>query len=573
MNKWCKLSALSLAAALLPWSVSTAADIDGNRLQNADKEPDNWMTYHSTYRSWHYSALDQINTGNVSGLKEAWSHVASRSVRGLQSYPLVADGVLYYSGSYNQVWALDGATGEVLWQFKAKLNDDLVAKQTHSPYNRGIALGYGNVYMGTLDGKLVAVDMKSGKQVWETKLVDSEKLTVGFTGAPLLVKDKVIIGAQGGEWPSRGPIFGVDAKTGKQLWRFFTVAGEDNNGDAKKTWLNDSWKTGGGGGWMPGGYDPETNSVWWGTANPAPLYDWSGPDFKTKGARPGDNLYTTSVILLDPDSGKLKSFHQELPHDAWDFDSATGEFVMVEKDGKKYTVHPSKSGFVWVYDRNGKVQNVWRLIKNINFVQDIKPNGELVGRRDMTEGKHKSLCPFIAGGMSWNMGSYNPKTGMLYKVGNEWCMDLEIKKTTPILEPAAQLNIGADFNIINPPDGKARGHVSARDPITGKMSWEINFPEPPLASLLSTGGNLLFVPDARGWLHAYDATNGKELWSHNNGQGHNGGIISYRAKGKQYIAVMTGWGGLAGDDYATFFGGTFAQMPKDSGVLKVFALP
>jgi glucose dehydrogenase len=183
------------------------------------------------------------------------------------------------------------------------------------------------------------------------------------------------------------------------------------------------------------------------------------------------------------------------------------------------------------------------------------------------------LCPFIAGGMSWNMGSYNPKTGMLYKVGNEWCMDLEIKKTTPILEPMAQLNIGADFNIVNPPDGKARGHVSARDPITGAMKWEINFPEPPLASLLSTGGNLLFVPDARGFLRAYDATSGSELWSHNNGQGHNGGIITYTAKGKQYVAVMTGWGGLAGDDYAEFFKGTFAQMPKDSGIIKVFALP
>jgi PQQ-dependent dehydrogenase (methanol/ethanol family) len=568
-------SAMAIAAIVAAGCGTTprAADVTPDRLAKADSEPGNWMTYHGNYQSWHYSGLSDINTGNVKNLKEAWSHVASRSVRGLQSYPLAVDGVLYYSGSYNQVWAIDGATGDVLWQYKQKLNEDLVSKQTHSPYNRGIAIGYGNIYMGTLDGKLVAIDAKTGALKWETKLVNSEKLTVGFTGAPLLVKDKVIIGAQGGEWPDRGPIFGVDAKTGKQLWRFYTAGGEADNGDARNTWLNDSWKTGGGGGWMPGGYDVETNTVWWGTANPAPLYDWSGPDYKTKGARPGDNLYTTSVILLDPDTGKLKSFHQELPHDAWDFDSATGEFIMIERDGKKYTVHPNKSGFVFVYDRNAKVQNVWRLIKNINFVQDIKPDGTLVGRRDMTEGKQStSLCPFIAGGMSWNMGSYNPKTGMLYKVGNEWCMNLTIQKTTPVLEPMAQLNIGADFNIVNPPDGKARGHVSARDPISGAMKWEINFPEPPLASLLSTGGNLLFVPDARGWLHAYDAGTGAELWKHNNGQGHNGGIITYSAKGKQYVAVMTGWGGLAGDDYATFFGGTYAQMPKDSGIIKVFAL-
>jgi PQQ-dependent dehydrogenase (methanol/ethanol family) len=561
------ISALVLAAAAI------AADVDFNRLLKADGDADNWLTYHGSYRGWHYSALDEINSGNVGRLTEVWSHVAAHSTRGLQTYPLAADGVLYYSGSYNQLWALDGATGEVLWHYQQKLNDDLVAKQTHSPYNRGIALGYGNVYMGTLDGKLVAVDMKTGSLNWETKLINSEKLTVGFTGAPLLVKDKVIIGAQGGEWPYRGPIFGVDARTGKEVWQFFTAGGNADDSNARSTWGNDTWKTGGGGGWMPGGYDPDTNSVWWGTANPAPLYDWSGPDFMTKGARPGTNLYTTSVLLLDPDTGKLKAFHQELPHDAWDFDSAVGEFVMLDHGGSKYVVHPNKSGFVFVYDRDAKVKNVWRLVKNINFVEDIKPDGTLVGRRDMTLGKHKSLCPYIAGGISWNMGTYNPKTGLFYKVGNEWCMDLEIVNAPPITEPMAQLDIGANFNVVNPPDGHARGHVDARDPVTGKASWQIDFPEPPLASLLSTGGNLLFVPDARGVLHAYDATTGKELWSHNDGQGHNGGIITYKAKGKQYVAVVTGFGGLAGDDYASFFGGVYAQMPKDSGVLKVFALP
>jgi len=226
MTRSWHVAALSLASLLLTGAAATAAEIDAKRLISADKEADNWLTYHGSYKSWHYSALAEINSKNVRNLREAWSHVASRSVRGLQSYPLAADGVLYYSGSYNQVWALDGATGEVLWQYKQKLNEDLVAKQTHSPYNRGIALGYGNVYMGTLDGKLAAIDMKTGNLKWETKLVNSEKVTVGFTGAPLLVKDKVIVGAQGGEWPDRGPIFGVDANTGKQLWRFYTAGSE-----------------------------------------------------------------------------------------------------------------------------------------------------------------------------------------------------------------------------------------------------------------------------------------------------------------------------------------------------------
>jgi PQQ-dependent dehydrogenase (methanol/ethanol family) len=567
---------VAAAAAATVASTALAADVTSQRLLNADKTPADWLTYHGTYKSWHYSGLDQINAGNVGKLKVAWSHATPKSTRGLQTFPLVADGILYYSGAYNQIFALDGATGNLIWAFKQKLDDDLVSKQTHSPYNRGIAIGDGNIYMGTLDGKLVAVDMKTGSLKWETPLVDSKKLTVGFTGAPLYVNGKIIIGSQGGEWPYRGPIFGVDAATGKLAWTFFTVAGnEGTDTDKRDTWGGESWKTGGGGGWMAGGYDPKSNTVYWGTANPAPLYDWGGADWKTKGARPGDNLYTTSVLALDPDTGKLKSYHQELPHDAWDFDSAVGEFVMLERGGKSYVVHPNKGGFVFVYDRQLKVQNVWRGVKNINFVKDINPKtGELIGRRDLAEGKHQALCPFIAGGYSWNAGSYNPGTGLYYKVGNEWCMDLEVIKTTPILEPMAQLNIGSNFTVnkMNPDGSKAHGHVSARDPITGKMKWEVKYAEPPLASLLSTKGNLVFVPDARGYLRALDARTGKQLWSHNNGQGHNGGIISYMAKGKQYIAVATGWGGLAGDDYKTLYGEPFASMPTDQGALVVFGL-
>ncbi len=549
------LSAAALAAIVTIGAPARAADIDAKRLLEADKHPADWLTYHGSYKSWHYSGLDQINASNVKNLKVAWTHATPRSVRGLQTFPLVADGVLYYSGSFNQLFALDGATGNLIWAYKQKLNEDLVAKQTHSPYNRGIAIGSGNIYMGTLDGKLVAVDMKTGKLNWETKLVE--------------------IGSQGGEWPYRGPIFGVDANTGKLAWTFFTVGGNDESDPARKSWGGDSWKTGGGGGWMAGGYDPKSNTVYWGTANPAPLYDWGGADWKTTGARPGDNLYTTSVLALDPDTGKLKSYHQELPHDAWDFDSAVGEFVMLEKGGKDYIVHANKGGFVFVYDRELKVQNVWQGVKNINFVKGIDPKtGELIGRRDMAEGKHQALCPYIAGGYSWNAGTYNPGTGLYYKVANEWCMDLEVVKTTPILEPMAQLNIGSNFTVnkTTPDGGKARGHVSAYDPFTGKVKWEVEYAQPPLASLLSTKGNLVFVPDARGWLHALDARTGKELWSHNDGQGHNGGIISYMAKGKQYIAVATGWGGLAGDDYKVLWGEPWTSMPTDQGALVVFGM-
>jgi alcohol dehydrogenase (cytochrome c) len=567
----CVAALAAMAVAPPAWAIAPS-EINPARIEAAEQNPSDWLTYHGGYKSYHYSGLDQINASNVKDLEVAWIHMPGRSTRGLQSMPLAADGVLYYSGSYSRVYALDGATGKMIWSYFPQLDEELVSMQTHSPYNRGVALGDGKVFVGTVDGRLIALDMKTGKEVWDTHLVDSKKLTVGFTGAPLVVKDTVIIGSQGGEWTSRGPLFGVDIKMGKKKWEFFTVAGTE---DAKATWGNESWRTGGGGAWMPGGYDPETNTIWWGTANPAPLYDWSGADWQKSGPRPGTNLYTTSVIGLDPDTGKLKFYHQELPHDALDFDSAVGEFLMIDRDGRKLVVHPNKGGFIFVYDRaNAKVQNVWRIAKNINFVKDIDPKtGDLIGRRDLSLGKaSEPLCPAIAGGVSWNSGSYSPKTGLWYKIAQEWCMDVDVVKTTPITEPMAQLNIGANFKLVPPPDGPARGHLDARDPVTGDKKWEVTFDEPPLASVLATAGNLVFVPDSRGVLRAYNAETGQELWSHFNGVGHNGGIISYSAGGKQYIAVPAGWGGMVADEFPALFGEPYKSMPKDAGALVVFTL-
>jgi PQQ-dependent dehydrogenase (methanol/ethanol family) len=569
--------ALALSAAVAAGS-SIAADVDGNRLFNAEQElaKGNWLMYHGSYQGWHYSPLEQINNRNVGTLTEAWSHSASRVRRGIESMPLAIDGVLYYSGPYNQVYALDGATGKPLWTYKQKLNEDLVARQTHGPFNRGIAAAYGNIFMGTLDGKLAAIDMKTGKLAWETKLVNSEKLTVGFTGPPLVVKDKIIIGAQGGEWPYRGPVFGVNAKTGQKVWEFLTVGGNDGTAsDRRDTWGHDSWKVGGGGAWMGASYDSETNSLWVGTSNPAPLYDWAGPEWKTSGPRPGDNLYTSAVLLMDPDTGALKAFHQEVPHDAWDFDAAPDGFYFIEENGKKLVVHPSKGGFIFVYDRQGKPVNVYKGVDNINFVQDIKPDGELVGRRDLPEGKHENLCPAINGGLSYNSGTYNPKTGLFYKLGYEWCMDLTVQKVEPVTEPAAQLFIGADFTFKVPKGEKSmRGHIRARDPASGKVKFEITYPgATPHSSLLSTSGDVLFVGEADGMFTAYDVNNGKKLWTHNNGLGHGGGIITYMAKGRQYVAVATGWGSLFEEGYGEFFGEPWKSMPQDSGGLKVFSLP
>jgi alcohol dehydrogenase (cytochrome c) len=563
------LLALGTALVAVPALAQTAQELEA-----ANPNPNDWLSYHSSYKGYNFSGLDQINANNVKDLQVAWIHFPGRTTRGIQSMPLAKDGVLYYSGSYSRVFALDGATGKVLWTYFPELDDQLVARQTHSPYNRGMAMGEGKLYIGTVDGRLIALDAKTGKPAWDTKLIDSQKLTVGFTGAPIFVRGTVVIGAQGGEWPYRGPIFAVDAASGKKKWEFMTSGGTP---EAMKTWGNDTWRIGGGGGWMPGTYDPQTNAVWWGVANPDPLYDWAGTDWMKTGARPGENLYTSSVIALDLDTGKLKFYHQELPHDNWDFDSAIGEFLQIDRDGRQLMVHPNKSGYIFVYDRaNATVENVWPIMKASNFVKSIDPKtGELIGRRDFSAGplQGEPLCPAIAGGVSWNSGAYSPKTGLYYKIGNEWCMTLDVKKTTPVTEPQVQLNIGAEFKFVPPPGGDFSGHLDARDPLTGDVKWQVSFHEPPLASVLATGGNLVFLPDAAGVTHAYNAETGKELWSHNDGIGHAGGIISYAAGGKQYIAVPAGWGSLVGEGYGAMFGEPYKSMPMDAGALIVYALP
>jgi len=556
---------------------ASAAEIDANALLNADKNPNDWIMYHQSYNSWHYSALDQINTSNVKDLKVAFMHTPGANKRGVQSFPLAIDGKLYYTTSDGVIWALDGATGDFLWKFKPKIDEERAHGTIYSPYNRGLAAAYGKLYLATLDGQVVAVDMATGKQAWATAVLSTDKGPKGFTGAPLVVKDKVIVGSNGGELSGCcGPIFAVNASDGKLAWEFDTIGGDERS---RASWKNDSWKTGGGGGWMTGTYDPKSNTVFWGTANPAPDYDWSGDKWETEGPRPGENLYTSGVVAIDPDTGKLKTWFQENPHDGWDFDGAVGEFVRLERDGKSYIVHPNKGGYVYVYNADVtqqpmKVENVWHLGQTSNFVKDVDPKtGALIGRRDLHEGMNKQLCPAIDGAISWNSGSYSPDTGLYYKIGQEFCADQEVVKVDKPADFSGKLYLGATWTVVAPPGhDKAYGHVDARDPITGKVAWQVDYKYFPLASLLSTKGGLVFVPGADGYTDALDAKTGKKLWSHNDGIGHHGGIISYMAGGKQFIALVSGWGSHVSGNFGPLYGEPFLSMPTDNGQLVVYGL-
>ena len=556
-----------------------AAEITWDRLLNADKDPNNWLMYHGSFKEWHYSALDQINKNNVKNLKVAWIHTPSTSKRGIQSFPLVADGILYYTSTAGQVWALDAATGTFIWKYAAKIDWESVPLAI--AYNRGIAIGYGKVYLGTVDGRMIALDAKTGQVVWDTMILKGEKGGKAFTGAPVIVKDKVLIGAFGGDLSACcGPIYAVNAQTGGVEWQFDTIGGDERS---RASWGNDSWKVGGGGGWMPGTYDPKTNSVWWGTANPAPDYDGVGENWMTEGPRPGTNLYSSSVVVLDPDSGKLKAYFQEIPHDAWDFDSAVGEFVQIERGGKRYMLHPNKGGILFVYNADPdqandaqvlKLENATVIGKTYTYMKGVNPKtGELIGPRRLAVGKHTNLCPALEGVISWNTGTYNPDTGLYYKVTQEYCSDIEVLKVDRPADFSGQLYFGASWSVTHPEGRQAFGTVQARDPVTHKLKWELEMKYPPIASLLSTKGGLVFVPGADGTFYALDAGNGAKLWSSNNGLGHTGGVISYTAKGKQYIAVVTGWGDFASGNFAPLFGEPFSSMATDSGQLLVFSLP
>lgn len=504
-------------------------------LSNAP-DPNDWPMYHRTYNTHRYSPLAQINKDNVKHLEVAWVHQPGKIEQGLLGTPIAVDGVIYYSAAYDRVFALDGASGKELWHYYPKL-DPVVNTLFFQPYNRGVAYGHDHIYIGTLDGNVVALDARTGKEVWKAAVLDTKKCSCNFTGAPLVVKDKVILGQTSGELPIQGKIFALNGASGQVVWAFNTIK-ED-----PKSWGGDSAKFGGGGGWMTGSYDPRTNLLFWGTGNPAPDYDWGG-------ARPGDNLYTSTLLALDADTGRLVWYHQEIPHDDWDYDATLGETILVDQqtDGKvkHLAVHQNKSGFVFVYDSdNGRIQNVWPMIHTYNFVKSIDPHtGELIGRKAPRLGKPEFICPWIAGGRSWNSGSYSERTHLWYNVGLEVCEEVTVEKQTPVTEPSAQLFFGGDQTAKNPPGGTAYGHLDARDPATGALTWTINFKYPPLSSVLSTAGGVVFFGDVQGAVHAYDDMTGAELWSFNTGSGIRGGPISYSANGKQYVAVPSGLGSL-----------------------------
>lgn len=577
------------ASVAILGAFATPAALADSSIENIRHCSDsNWCYYdRDQSRGWRYSPLGQIDTENVKDLRPAWIFQPGEVRQGLHGTPIVIDGDMYFSTNPSTVWKLDAGTGEREWVYIPEMDPAVISRSFFS-HTRGLTVGEGRVYMGRADGHIVALDERTGDVLWDVQIVDSAKETAGFSGAGILVSaDLFVLPQNGGEYPIEGKIFGIDPSNGDIKWTFYTTGRGDDA--ALATWGGDSWKYGGGGAWQPGTVDYANNQIIMGTGNPNPDYDYCGSDCRDPNSdahRPGDNLYTSSTVALDLDTGKLNWHFQEAPSDPYDYDSSPGEFLVLEDDnGRGVIFHPGKNGFNHAWDaKTGQPINVYASQNTQNWTTGFNlETGQWENMLWPKAGEKTLVCPAIDGGHSWNHGAYNPNTGLFYRTVQEWCMWLTVapkggadyitagseERTT---EPFAQAFMAAEWIGTDPPGDSSHGRITARDPISGDMAWERRYDIIPHSALLATGGGLLFNGTMDGWLEAIDAETGSLLWKFNNGSAHNGGIVSYEVGGVQYITVVSGQGSYVGYAVNALNSDKLINM-KDSAAVVAFTLP
>ena len=536
-----------------------AQEPTANRIEHADKEPQNWLTFFGNYRAWSYSPLDQITRDNVKQLVPVWAFPTGGQ-NGLQAAPLVVDGVLYIENHQNHVFAVDATTGRPLWEYPYQSSRRVDPSQP-ALGTRGLAIGYGLVYMGTKDNHVVAIDAKTGHEVWNVQVPDTTECC-GITGAPLLVKDKVITGVVDGEFAHRGYLTAFDAKTGRMVWRFYTIPAPGEPGS--ETWPGDSWKTGGGSTWFTGSYDPELNLVYWGIGNPSS--DLFGEH------RKGSNLYTDSLVALDADTGKLKWYFQEIPHDLWDFDS-NPEPVLIDasQNGqpRKLVLHSSKGGYAYLLDRQtGKLIETFAYAQDINWSSGLDKDGKPLNPVVPAKGSGVVFCPGTLGARNFNHSAYSPRTGLWYTNDFEICDRLE-PEDVDIKEGDRYFGgTPGSWQL----SAKGKPNISAFDPLTGERKWTFATKYPNASSLLATAGNLIFAGDLEGNAFALDAKSGERLWSFNTGGKIAAPPVSFSVNGRQYIAISTGGGAIVERLVPDLYPEAKGHLPADASTLFVFAL-
>lgn len=536
--------------------------VDEQRL--LDPEPENWLMFRRTYDGWGYSPLTQINAENVSDLTPVWAF-STGITEGHQSPPIVNDGVMFITTPGAQVYALDARTGEQLWRYRRQLPFDLM--QLH-PTNRGVGLYEDKVLVATVDAFVVALNARTGEVEWETA-VEDYRGGYYMTLAPLVAGGHVMVGVSGGEFGIRGFVMALDADTGEIAWKTYTIPEPGEFGN--DTWPGDSWRTGGAPVWVTGSYDPELNLSFWGTGNPGP---WIGD------VRPGDNLYTNSVIALDVTTGELRGYHQYHWNGSWDWDEVSPPILMdLERDGRviKGLVHAGRNGYLWELERTADginfvgarpyvTQNVFTALDPATGRPEYDPE------RKPETGKPAYFCPSLSGGKNWPPAAYSPQTGYLYIPANEnLCSTLAGEE---VIYREGQRFTGADIQLHVAEGADHIGELQAWDMATGEQVWTHEFELNNWGPVLATAGGLVFAggtPDR--YFRAFDASSGEVLWQQRTNSGITAVPATYSVDGVQYVAVQSGWG----VDAQRMLGridqnlGRTTAVPQ-GGVLWVFAL-
>jgi quinohemoprotein ethanol dehydrogenase len=533
------------------------ANVDGARITAADREPGNWMSHGRDYGERRFSPLKEINDQNISSLGLAW-HYDLDTYRGQESTPIVVDGVMYVTSAWSKVFALDAATGAPLWSYDPKVNPEWAVNACCDVVNRGVAVWKGKVFVGALDGRLVALDAATGKLVWEAMTID-RNFRYTITGAPRVAKGKVFIGNGGSEMGVRGYVSAYDAETGKMEWRFYTVPGDPSKPfenkaleSAAKTWTGEWWKFGGGGTvWDSIVYDSELDLLYLGVGNGSP---WNR---RIRSPGGGDNLFLSSIVALKPDTGEYVWHYQETPGDTWDYTASqqiTLADLTIDGRARKVILHAPKNGFFYVIDRSNGALIAATPYTQVNWASayDMKtgrPVETAIARYPGTE--TAVIIPGPGGAHNWQPMSYSPITGLVYIPAQDLGFPYKSDENFKAKKLAANYGVDVAAEIMPPPpevrkailDG-IKGRLIAWDPVAQKKVWEVERPGPWNGGVLSTAGNLVFEGVASGRFEAYRADDGRKLWSFDAQTGVMAGPASYTVKGQQYIAVVAGWGGI-----------------------------
>ena len=561
---------------LAPLACAGSGAVDTQRLLNVDHEPGSWLTTGRTYAEQRYSPLKQINDKNVDQLGLAWQFKYELD-RVVEATPVVVDGVLYTTGAYSMVYALDAVTGKQLWKYDPQVFRGMQNKGCCDAANRGVAVWKGRVYVGVYDGRLEALDAKTGEKVWSVDTVIDHERNYTITGVPRIIKDKVIIGNGGAELGVRGYITAYDSETGQQKWRFFTVPGDPAKGDEsktirmiRKTWSGDQYWIQGGGGtvWNGMAYDPQLDLLYIGVGNGS---YWN---YGLRSEGKGDNLFLSSIVAIKPDTGKYVWHYQTAPGDAWDY-TATQDIIIATLpiDGKprKVVMQAPKNGFFYVLDAaSGKFISAGQFGSIVTWAKGIDPKTgrpifDYEAADYWTKGETKTVFPGSQGAHNWQPMSYNPDTGLVYIPQHTTAEEFSplAKAEKPVL---GKYSLGIAMPRL--PEDKAgrdelvklfTGKLQAWDPVLQKEVWSVPYPMMNNGGTMTTAGNLVFQGTAFGELNAYSADTGKRLWQEKVSSAVIAGPMTYEVNGEQYVAFNVGIGGA--------FGIVFGMVAENSPVV------